>query len=318
MRPRSSHLVAAVGCLLAVALCAPAGALAAFPGRDGKIAFTDDAPGGGEAIFTINRKGRNRTQLTVPGGFVDTDPSWSADGTQLAFTRILSDTESRVMVVSAAGGTPSNVTPEGSGLVESEPSWSRDGQTIAFRGRTAGTSFLSGEDELYSIGADGSGLTALTSNPGFVVQEPAFSPESDELAYSEASADGSAFGPSDVYILDLATGERHLVSRRRPNADDDDASWRPDARRLVYERERKLGIDDIATIRPNGNRSRLLLRAPDGSAYRDPGYSPSAKKLALWTAQGSRAGISLYNVKKKKLRFLTAATQNESDWQPRP
>jgi Tol biopolymer transport system component len=303
--------------IIAVACLAfPAAASAAFPGADGRIAYTGDAADGGSAIFTVAQKGGARRQVTFPGGLVDADPSWSADGSQLAYTRRFSDTESRIMVTSAVGASPRFVTPDGSGLVESEPAFSPDGTRIVFRGRTAGTSFLSGEDELYSIGLDGSGLTPLTNTPGAVVQEPTFSPDGTRIAFSSAIADGQTLGPSDVFLLDPLTGASSLVTKRRPNADDDDPSWRPDGKRLIYERERRRGPDDMATIRPNGNNSRLILRAPEGSEYRDPGYSPSGEKIALHTSRGSQLGISVYDVKRKKLRFIVAAVENESDWQP--
>jgi Tol biopolymer transport system component len=311
---RSLARAVAAACVAAVVW--PAWASGAFPGADGRIAYTDTTTEGGGAIFAISPRGGDREQLTFPGALVDTDAAWSADGTQLAFTRRFSDTESRVLVTSAFGSPPRTLTPEGSGLVESEPAFSPDGSRIVFRGRTAGTSFLSGDDELYSIGIDGTGLARLTDTPGVVVQEPTFAPDGRRIAYSRALAGAGALGPSDVYLLDLLSGGSSLVTKRRPNADDDDPSWRPDGKRLVYERERRKGPDDVATIRPNGKNSRLMLRAPDGSEYRDPGYSPSGEKVALHTSRGSQLGISIYDVSRKKLRFLARASENESDWQP--
>ena len=54
-----------------------------FPGENGKIAFTSSRTGNGE-IFVMNSDGTSQTNLTNgPGG--DGQPSWSADGRQIAF-----------------------------------------------------------------------------------------------------------------------------------------------------------------------------------------------------------------------------------------
>ena len=306
----------AAACL--TALVVPAAATAAFPGADGLIALTGPAPAaGGEALYGYDPVSRERTQLTSPNGLVDTDPAWSPSGTQLAFTRIISGSESKLMITNASGAEPRPLFPVETGLIESEPTFSPDGTQIVFRGRPQGSSFLSGDDELYSVALDGSGLTPLTNTPGLVVQEPAWSPTGDRIAYSRAAAGGNQLGPSDIYLLYLGTGESTLVTRRRPNADDDDANWRPDGKRLVYERERSKGPDDLATIRPNGNNSRLMLRAADGTELRDPGYSPSGEKIAVHRTTPSKAGIAIYDIRRKRIsRSLIPASQNESDWQP--
>lgn len=302
---------------LAILAC-PAGASAAFPGADGQIALTDRAtePSGGEAIYGYDPASRKRTQLTSPGGLVDTDPAWSPNGAQLAFTRIASGTESKVMVTNAFGAEPRPLFAADSGLIESEPGFSPDGTQVVFRGRPEGSSFLSGDDELYLAGLDGSAPTPITTTPGAVVQEPAWSPEGSRIAYSRAQAGGGQLGPSDIHLLYLGTGESTLVTNRRPNADDDDASWRPDGRRLVYERERSKGPDDLATIRPNGKNSRLMLRAAAGTELRDPGYSPSGERIALHRTTASRAGIAVYDISRKRIGRTVTASQNESDWQP--
>ena len=56
---------------------------AAFPGENGKIAFTSDRDGDRE-IFVMNADGTNQTQLTS-NLFRDIHPVWSPNGRKIAF-----------------------------------------------------------------------------------------------------------------------------------------------------------------------------------------------------------------------------------------
>ena len=63
-------------------------AQAAFPGRNGKIAFTSNRitagnPTGDDEIFTMNPDGSGGKQLT-DNAAEDRDPAWLADGTRIA------------------------------------------------------------------------------------------------------------------------------------------------------------------------------------------------------------------------------------------
>ena len=63
-------------------LAAPSAAQAAFPGQNGKIAFTSDRSGAFQ-IYAMNPDGSGQTQLTNDGG--NFQPAWSPDGRRIAF-----------------------------------------------------------------------------------------------------------------------------------------------------------------------------------------------------------------------------------------
>jgi TolB protein len=58
-------------------------ARAAFPGRDGKIAYVGQV-GGNFDIYAMNPDGSGQVDLTNNPG-LDGQPAWSADGQQIAF-----------------------------------------------------------------------------------------------------------------------------------------------------------------------------------------------------------------------------------------
>ena len=53
---------------------------AAFPGQNGKIAFSKDQ------LYTVNPDGTGQT--TLVNAYRSDDPAWSPDGTQVAFVYI--------------------------------------------------------------------------------------------------------------------------------------------------------------------------------------------------------------------------------------
>ena len=77
-----SRLTAVLTCSLSCALILAVPAHAAFPGHNGKIAYSHDCD-----IWTIQPNGTGATQLTTSGAECDSEPAWSRDGEQIAFVR---------------------------------------------------------------------------------------------------------------------------------------------------------------------------------------------------------------------------------------
>ena len=128
-------------------------AFATVPGEDGtKLAFTSDRDVNREIYVMNAQDGSNQTNLTMNPA-TDEFPSWSPDGTKIAFV-----TDADIYVMNAQDGSnQTNLTMNPA--FDFDPSWSPDGTKLAF------TSDRDGNTEVYVMNAqDGSNQTRLTDN----------------------------------------------------------------------------------------------------------------------------------------------------------
>ena len=184
----------------------------AFSPDGRKIAFSRSVGGGNTEIYVADRNGSNLERLTRAGG-IDTNPAWSPTGREIAFTSNRSG-RPQLYVMSAEGTDLRRVTFDGDYNDGAE--WSPDGRRIAHSSRRksgdsydlAVTDLTTNESRLLTAGVPGSH------------EAPSFSPDGRKLAYttSFSTRRGSSI---QIWVVDLATGERHQLTREGNN-------WAPD------------------------------------------------------------------------------------------
>ena len=109
-------------------------------------------------LWSVDRNGGHAVRLTTGTG-IETDPVFSPDGTQIAFTGEY-DGNRDVYVVPAAGGVPRRLTYHPS--EEYVAGWTPDGKKILFN--SWGNSFMHFEDQLYTVPVEG-GLPTQVPSP---------------------------------------------------------------------------------------------------------------------------------------------------------
>ena len=283
---------AAAVAVLALA-CSAAGVRAAFPGGNGRLVFTqwtaptDRFETPRAYLCSAAPDGTAQTRLTDTSAR-DGHPSFSPDGSRLAFVRGASTTIG-TLVTTAADGSGERVLT--SAVQLSAPSWRPDGRTVV----------ASRLGELVDVTIADASERRLSTTPAVAELDPEPSPDGTRLAYVTSpttSAEPRA----------LVVAERDASAPREaavlPGLHD--PSWSPHGSLLA------VGSDTgIYVVAADGSGRRQLTSGRDGQ----PGFSPDATRIAfvrdgdVWTMRASDGG-DLVRV------TATIVSESEPVWQP--
>ena len=209
----------------------------------------------------------------------DVAPAWAPDGRAIVFLSFRDTPAGKwnlgkgsvyAMAFDPASGTAGQVwrvTDDGGD--DDWPSWSPDGTRIAFQ------SDRSGNQDIWIVNVDGSGLVQLTHDLADDLH-PDFSSDGQRIAFTSKRS-----GNADVWVIDvqaaLASGsDAGAVNLTNSPGSDRYPFWSPDDSRLTFNTER------------DGNTELYLMNA-DGSLPRNLSQSPdSVEGLADWSPDGKR------------------------------
>src|SRR6476646_6301122 len=109
-------------------------------------------------IWVMDADGSNQTQLTKTDfPRQNLSPTWSPDGTKIAYSTTEASGENGFHVVNAGGGGDSGPLPSGSPVSSLNLAWSPDGTKIAYQPMAGG---------LWVMNPDGTGAAPLVGNTG--------------------------------------------------------------------------------------------------------------------------------------------------------
>jgi Tol biopolymer transport system component len=324
----SVALAVLVACgVAAVAALEPA--KAAFPGKNGAIAFSshEGSAGNGFQVWRVNPNGSGKTVLTdFPTDNHNLNPAWSADGKKIAFDSCEPYPppddiycHNDVWVMGANGSDPVKVTSEGQLHVTLEPSWFPTGNKIVYSG---GTQCINDGCDLYALEFDDSGatvsLTNLSNTPDVSERSPAVSPDGTRIAFTSYRD-----GDTEIYVMGatgLSAGQRPV--RLTNNAvNDTDPVWSPDGQTIAFVRWLPR-VDsspnfEIFAMDADGSRKTNITKTPDASEQ-DPAYSPNGRRIAFSSNRDGR-GIWKMGANGSHPTPIPGAEGGfYPDWQPLP
>ncbi len=170
-----------------------------------RLVFARTVGGGNTEIFTCNRDGTGLRRLTHASS-IDTNPSWSPNGREIAFTSSRSGSP-QIYVMDAEGANLRRVSVEGD--YNDGASWSPDGPRLVYASRRSGRFDIVVSDMVTLESR------LLTSGRGSH-ESPSFSPDGRKIAFTTKGGYG-ARGGQQIVVMDANGRSPRLLTRQGNN-----------------------------------------------------------------------------------------------------
>jgi TolB protein len=260
-----------------------------------RIAYTVASSKKSKEIFVMDMDGYNAGAVTKNKS-INISPSWSPDGSRVAFTSYIKGFP-EIYSASTGGGGLKKLTD--CKCANITPSWSPDGGRIAY------SSSESGIANLYVMSSSGGSSRRITQS-GVIDVSPSWSPGADQIVFSSERAGG-------LHVYTTSSGGGGVNRLTFVGYQNDMPDWSPMGDKIAFA-GRDMGTFDIFIMNPDGsNIQRLTVAA---GSNENPSFSPDGRYIAFSSTR--EGGEAIYIMRSDGSNQMRVSKGNGllPDWGP--
>ncbi|HSE37763.1 MAG TPA: protein kinase, partial [Blastocatellia bacterium] len=262
---------------------------------DGKSLAVPDKSSAAEpfSIVLISAESGEKHKLTTPraGSVGDNTPSFSPDGSQLAFSRISGQGVEDIYLMRVEGGEPKRLTFDNRDIRDLD--WTAEGREIVF------ISNREGDMGLWRVSVSGGAPERLLTAVGYDIARLSISRQGDRLAYTQSFVD------TNIWRVELGIQRKVSVPTMLISSSKSDSApqYAPDGKRITFRSDRS-GSLEIWACEADGSNP-LQLTNFNGPQAGSSSWSPDGRQIAFDARPEGNPDIFVISAEGGRPRRLT-------------